>query len=360
MEVRRKVLGRAFLVALAVCLLNAATSFAQSGFSNTYTQSGPYGTTTAESILPTNGGPGGSSYPLAHPNDNDPNLVEGPISALPIVGSRNPNVGGPGADSYGGDDGLIKMDLPSSPDIMPSMPSTPKEIVKDLTSPDTLVSTLEVMLLLTLIALAPSILMMTTSFVRIIIVLGFMRQAMGAQQMPPAQVVTTMALFLSMMIMAPTWQQVYDEAIVPYQEQKPKADLETTWERGIKPIRNFMIAQIERANNTDDIWLFLDYLNASRPADEQVDYKTYEDVPLTVILSAFMLSELTIAFLIGFQLFIPFLILDMVIASVMVSMGMLMLPPVIISMPFKLLLFVLLDGWQLVVDMLLKGFQPYY
>jgi flagellar biosynthetic protein FliP len=218
-------------------------------------------------------------------------------------------------------------------------------------SPEGLTSTIQVMLLLTVLSLAPAILLMTTCFVRIIVVLSLLRQAIGTQQLPPSQVITTLALFLTFLIMAPVWKQVYNDAIVPYTEHRMTMD--EAIEAGTEPVRRFMSQQIERTKNTDDIFLFMNYI------PDQKTPETYEDVPLTALLPAFVLSELKTAFLIGFQIYLPFLILDMVVASVMVSMGMMMLPPVMISLPFKILLFVLLDGWHLVVGMLMDSFQPF-
>lgn len=235
---------------------------------------------------------------------------------------------------------------------------TPAELPEGLaagpdhwTSPEGLSSALKVMLLLTVLSLAPAVLLMTTCFIRIIVVLGLLRQAIGTQQLPPSQVITSIALFLTMLVMMPAWQQVYEEGIVPYTEHK--LSLEEAWEAGSRPIRRFMALQIERAGNTDDVWLFLDRMpQASEP-------KSYDDVPLAALLPAFMLSELKVAFLIGFQIYLPFVILDMVVSSITISMGMMMLPPTQISLPFKLLLFVLVDGWNLVVGMLLESFAPY-
>ncbi len=218
--------------------------------------------------------------------------------------------------------------------------------------PEGLSSTIQVMLLLTVLSLAPAVLLMTTCFVRIIVVLGLLRQAIGTQQLPPSQVITAMSLFLTLLIMTPAWKQVYDEAIVPYTNHQITG--EQAWQAGVQPIRQFMSQQIKRTENEDDVHLFLAYLPSDQPQPEYFD-----DVPLQVLLPAFMLSELKTAFLIGLQVYLPFLILDMVIAAVMVSMGMLMLPPVLISLPFKLLLFVLIDGWHLVVGMLLESFQPF-
>jgi flagellar biosynthetic protein FliP len=202
-------------------------------------------------------------------------------------------------------------------------------------------------------SLAPAVLLMTTCFVRITVVLSLLRQAIGAQQLPPNQVMTSIAMFLTLLIMAPVWKDVYDQAVVPYTNKQ--ISLEQAWTVGCKPVHRFMTMQIEKTGNGDDVRMFLDYL----PNTESRDYQYYEDVPLTAILPAFMLSELKTAFLIGFQIYLPFLILDMVISSVLVSMGMMMLPPVLISLPFKLMLFVLVDGWHLVVGMLLSSFQAY-
>jgi flagellar biosynthesis protein FliP len=222
------------------------------------------------------------------------------------------------------------------------------------TSPEGLVPTLQVMLLLTVLSLAPAILLMTTSFVRIIVVLGLLRQALGTQQLPPSQVITSIAMFMTLLIMTPVWKDVYDNSIKPYSQPDTEMSLEEAWDAGVKPIRRFMSRQIEMANNSDDIWLFYQYM----PKDTATP-QTYDEVPLQVLLPAYMLSELKTAFLIGFQIYLPFLILDVVISSVTISMGMMMLPPVMISLPFKLMLFVLVDGWNLVVGMLLESFAPY-
>ncbi|MGW8257348.1 MAG: flagellar type III secretion system pore protein FliP [Thermoguttaceae bacterium] len=222
---------------------------------------------------------------------------------------------------------------------------------KAWTSPEGLSSTIQIMLLLTVLSLAPALLLMTTCFVRIVVVLSLLRQAVGTQQLPPSQVITTLSLFLTFLIMAPVWKQVYDNSIVPYTEKR--ISLDEAWKKGVTPIRHFMSQQIEHANNADDVHLFLSYM------PDQPTPSSYDDVPLLALLPAFMLSELKTAFLIGFQIYLPFLILDMVVASVMVSMGMLMLPPVLISLPFKLLLFVLVNGWHLVVGTLLESFQPF-
>ena len=167
--------------------------------------------------------------------------------------------------------------------------------------PEGLSSTLQVMLLLTVLSLAPAVLLMTTCFVRIIVVLSLLRQAVGTQQLPPSQVITSLALFMTLLIMSPVWKQVYDQAIVPYTHHQ--INLEQAWKEGASPIRRFMSMQIERTNNSDDVRLFLAYLpDAAADAVRDV-----QDVPLQALLPAFMLSELKTAFLIGFQIYLPFL-----------------------------------------------------
>ncbi|MDR3182185.1 MAG: flagellar type III secretion system pore protein FliP, partial [Planctomycetaceae bacterium] len=222
-----------------------------------------------------------------------------------------------------------------------------------LRSSDGLVSTLQIMVVLTVITLSPSILIMTTSYIRIMTVLAILRQAIGTQQLPPSQVITALSLFVTFLIMMPVWSEVYTEAVLPFQERR--IGLEVAWNKAEKPVRQFMAAQIERCGNTDTVLSMLGYIR---------DYKapevmTWRNVPWAALLPAFMLSELKTAFIIGFQIYLPFLVLDMIVASVMVSMGMMMLPPVIISLPFKLMLFVLMNGWELVVTMLLDSFEHY-
>ena len=222
-----------------------------------------------------------------------------------------------------------------------------------LRSPDGLVSTLQIMVLLTVITLSPSIMIMTTSYIRVMTVLAILRQAVGTNQLPPSQVITALSLFVTFLVMMPVWSEVYMDAVLPFQERR--IGLEVAWNKAEKPIRAFMAAQIERCGNTDTVLTFLGYIH---------DYKapqtiTWRNIPWAALLPGFMLSELKTAFCIGFQIYLPFLVLDMIISSVMVSMGMMMLPPVIISLPFKLMLFVLMDGWELVIVMLLDSFEHY-
>lgn len=219
------------------------------------------------------------------------------------------------------------------------------------TSPGGMHSTMQVMLLLTVLSLAPALLLMTTSFVRIIVVMGLLRQALGAQGLPPSQVVTAISLFMTILLMGPTWSEVYTEAIHPYTREE--IGLEEAWNRGCAPVRAFMSRQIDAAGNSDDVWLFYEYLPESQ---RKAEPETYDDVPLQALLPAFMLSELKVAFLIGFQIYLPFLVLDIVVSSITISMGMMMLPPAMVSLPFKLLLFVMVDGWTLIVGMLMESF----
>lgn len=218
-------------------------------------------------------------------------------------------------------------------------------------SPEGMVSTLQIMLVLTVITLSPSILIMTTCFTRIMVVLSILRQALGTGQLPPSQVITSLSLFITLLIMSPVWQEIYRESVLPYTERQ--ISLEEAYNKAEYPMRVFMCSQIEKTGNYDDIDLFMRYIKDVPPP------KTMRDVPWRALLPAFMLSELKTAFVIGFMIYLPFLILDMIIASVMVSMGMMMLPPVMISLPFKLMLFVLMDGWNLVVRALMESFIMY-
>jgi len=202
---------------------------------------------------------------------------------------------------------------------------------------------LQIFFLMTVISLAPSLLMMTTSFTRIVVVLSFLRSALGTQQAPSNQIVIGLSLFLTFFIMAPVWQQVNTNAIQPYRNQT--ISQEEALKRGIAPVRKFMLSQVR----DKDLALFLSLSKLPRP-------KNADDIPTLTLIPAYVVSELKTAFQIGFLIFIPFLVVDMVVASVLMSMGMMMLPPVMISLPFKILLFVLVDGWGLVIGSLVKSF----
>ncbi len=210
-------------------------------------------------------------------------------------------------------------------------------------NPGETVSALRVLILFTVLSLAPAILIMMTSFTRIVVVLSFLRQALATQNMPPNQLIIGLSLFLSFFVMAPVWQDINTNALTPYMEDK--IDQDTAMERAEKPLRTFMFHQTREK----DLRLFLELAKTAKP-------KTKAEVPTWVLIPAFMVSELKTAFTIGFMLYLPFLIIDMVVASVLMAMGMMMLPPVVISLPFKLLLFVLVDGWELVVSSLVKSF----
>jgi len=201
----------------------------------------------------------------------------------------------------------------------------------------------KMLLLLTVLSLAPSILIMMTCFTRVIIVLGFVRTSLATNQMPPTQVLIGIALFISFFVMAPTFQEVNDRALTPLFNEE--INLEQAYEEAAAPFKEFMSAHTRQK----DLELFLSYAQMDRP--ESID-----DIPLTALVPAFAISEIKTAFQIGFMIFIPFLVIDMIVASVLMSMGMMMLPPVMISLPFKILLFVLVDGWYLVVKSLLQSF----
>jgi flagellar biosynthesis protein FliP len=227
--------------------------------------------------------------------------------------------------------------------------------VEQMLSPSGLSSTLKIMLVLTVISLAPAILIMTTCFIRFIIVFGLLRQALGTQQLPPNQVLISLSLFLTFLVMSPVWKEAYEQGIRPYsnpQAGEAPIGLEDAFHRTARPVRRFMIEQIQRTDNLEALVTFHEFQHPNEKATLPEDL---EEVDSVVLLPAFMLSELKTAFVIGFQIYLPFLVIDMVIATVLISMGMMMLPPVLISLPFKLLLFVLIDGWALTVGMLLES-----
>ena len=204
-------------------------------------------------------------------------------------------------------------------------------------------TSVKLMLLLTVLSIAPSILILMTCFTRIVIVMGFVRTSLATNQMPPTQVLVGIALFISFVIMAPTFQEVNEKALTPLFNEE--INLEQAYEEAALPFKEFMSAHTRQK----DLDLFLSYAQMEKP-------ETIEDIPLTALVPAFAISEIKTAFQIGFMIFIPFLVIDMIVASVLMSMGMMMLPPVMISLPFKILLFVLVDGWYLVVKSLLQSF----
>jgi flagellar biosynthesis protein FliP len=212
------------------------------------------------------------------------------------------------------------------------------------TKPGDLSASLQIVILLTVLSLAPSILIMTTSFIRIAVVLSFLRHAIGTQQMPPNQLLLGLALILTMFIMSPVFTVSYNEGIKPYLDEK--ITKEEAFSKGVAPFRKFMLAQTRE----QDLSLFVSMSKMPTP-------KNADDIPLQVLVPGFVISELRTAFQIAFVIFIPFLVIDMVVASVLMSMGMMMLPPSMVSLPFKLLLFVLVDGWYLLIKSLVESFH---
>jgi flagellar biosynthetic protein FliP len=202
---------------------------------------------------------------------------------------------------------------------------------------------IQILFLMTILTLAPAILVMMTSFTRLIVVFSFLRHALGTQQLPPNQILVGLSLFLTFFIMTPVWQNVRDNALTPYMAKK--ISQEKALEEAMKPVRKFMMRQTREK----DLALFVQMTKAPKP-------RNADDIPTTVLLPAFMISELKTAFQMGFILFLPFLVIDMVVSSVLLSMGMMMLPPVMISLPFKVLLFVLVDGWNLIVGSVVRSF----
>ncbi len=209
--------------------------------------------------------------------------------------------------------------------------------------PEDVSVTLQILLLMTVLSLAPAIMIMTTSYLRIIIVFSFLKSALGTQQMPPAQLLSGLALFITFFVMTPTWTKVHDEALKPYMDHK--INMEEAYDKGIGPIREFMFRNVR----DEDLELFLGLANLSKPNNRN-------DVPTYILVPSFCISELRAGFIIGFFLFIPFLMVDMIVASILMSMGMMMLPPMMISLPFKILLFILVDGWNLIIGSLVRSF----
>lgn len=215
--------------------------------------------------------------------------------------------------------------------------------LKSTNNPNEVVNTLKILVILTVLTLAPAILILMTSFTRIIVVFSFLRQALGTQQMPPNQLMVGLALFLTFFIMNPAFQEINTKALKPYLDNK--VSQEKAFDQAMAPLRRFMFAQ----TRDEDLSLFIKFAKIEKP-------KTRADVPSPVLIPAFVISELKTAFQIGFIIYLPFLVIDMVIASVLMAMGMMMLPPVVISLPFKLLLFIMIDGWGLLIGSMVKSF----
>jgi flagellar biosynthesis protein FliP len=209
--------------------------------------------------------------------------------------------------------------------------------------PEKVSNTLRIIILLTVMSIAPSFLVLMTCFTRIVIVLGFVRTALGTQQMPPNQVIVGLALFMTFFVMGPTFSEVNKEALQPFMDGKMTQ--QEAFDTASAPLKEFMT----KHTREKDLALFMDYAKMDRP-------ESIEDIPLTALVPAFAISELKSAFQMGFMIFVPFLVIDMIVASILMSMGMMMLPPVMISLPFKILLFILVDGWNLIVKSLLMSF----
>jgi len=209
-----------------------------------------------------------------------------------------------------------------------------------------------ILVVLTVVSLAPSIMLMTTCFARILIVLGLLKQAIGAQSIPPPQIITSLALFMTLVVMTPTIDRINEEAIKPYRNGEI-TDYDTLWQKARQPMRDFMFNQIEASGNWSSVYMVMERRGVDISQPEKL---TRADVDMVTLVPAYMLSELKVAFLMGFRIYLPFLVIDLVISTILISMGMMMLPPVLISLPFKLLLFVLVDGWALIVGSLMDSF----
>ncbi len=225
-----------------------------------------------------------------------------------------------------------------------SLPNINLSIGGNADEPGKVANVIQLLFFLTILSLAPAILLMLTSFTRVVVVLSLLRHALGTQSMPPNQVIIGLSLFITFFVMAPVWQKVNSEALQPYYAE------DISWEQALSqggvPVKDFMLRQVREK----DIALFVRIAKEKRPEKPA-------DVSFTVLIPAFVISELKSAFQIGFMIYLPFLILDMVVASILLSMGMMMLPPIMVSLPFKLLLFVLVDGWNLIVGSLVQSFK---
>lgn len=241
---------------------------------------------------------------------------------------------------------LLVANLFSQVETLPPLPRI--EIgIGQVEQPRDLVVTLEIILILTILTLAPSILILMTSFTRIVIVFSFLRNSLGTRQIPPNQVLIGLALFLTFFIMQPVFMEIYDNALVPYMEGQ--ITYQELYQRSIQPIRTFMLNEIKTHHNEDNIDMLLTSLKREKPAN-------LEQTPTSVLIPAFVISELEIAFKMGVLLYIPFIIIDMVTASILLALGMIMIPPVLISLPFKVLIFVLVNGWDMLISSLIASF----
>jgi flagellar biosynthesis protein FliP len=229
--------------------------------------------------------------------------------------------------------------------------SVPTFQIPDMTKRENFSAAMQIIILLTVLSLAPAILVMMTGFTRIVIVLSLLRQALGTQQLPPNQILIGLALFMTFLVMGPTWEKVNRDALQPY--LNGDLDQKTALSKAQVPLREFMISQVLANHNSEDVIMLY---RIAHPDDMKKPIQQWGDVPTMTLVPGFMLSELKTAFLMGFKIYLPFLIIDIVISTVLISMGMMMLPPALISLPFKLLLFVLVDGWHLISEGLISSF----
>jgi flagellar biosynthetic protein FliP len=297
----------AWLIACLMSCVLGASAMAQVGPPIPGDDPGPAPIATPAPVLPTL-----ESFPGATPSSLNP------LQVLDAAGRTLPGVTGSKEESKGG-----------------------------------LSTAVSILVVLTVITLAPSIMLMTTCFVRILIVLGLLKQAMGTQSVPPPQVVTALALFMTLLVMSPTLDRINKEAIEPYRAGQV-SDYDTLWNRAKAPMRDFMFNQIEATGNWSSLYMILQYRGIDTSEPEKL---TRGDVDMVSLIPAYMLSELKVSFLMGFRVYLPFLVIDMVISTMLIAMSMMMLPPVLISLPFKILLFVLVDGWTLVVGGLMNSFS---
>ncbi len=252
-------------------------------------------------------------------------------------------------EAPGGIDTPFTDDAPAAPAEGAAAPGSALPVrLPDISSRENFSAAMQIIILLTVLSLAPAILIMMTSFTRIIIVLSLLRQALGTQSLPPNQILIGLSMFMTFLIMGPTWERVNNEALRPYLDGQ--MDQRTALDRAQGPVRDFMIAQIRAGGNEEDVDLFTDFARKPRA-------KQWGEVGTMTLVPAFMLSELKTAFLLGFKVYLPFLIIDIVISTILISMGMMMLPPVMISLPFKILLFVLVDGWGLIITALVQSYN---
>ncbi len=282
-------------------------------------------------------------------------LVAGVVSgwgaaswAQPAAGDASPSAAAPALDPF---NPISVLDNASRALPVNGVAGPPAAPPRDGTSSTQLSGALAIVALLTVLSLAPTVLIMCTSFTRIVVVLSLLRQAIGTQALPPSQVIVGLSLFLTLLVMSPVLKEVNDRALQPL--QAGTITQAQAWEEARAPLRGFMFDQIDYAGNWDSVYMMMEYRGQDTSSPEEL---TRADVDLLTLVPAFVLSELKIAFLMGFRLYLPFLVIDMVVSSVLISMGMMMLPPVFISLPFKLLLFVLVDGWRLVAGSLLNSF----